>query len=143
MMCLTLFGYFFIAHYKTHGAWKSYPGLAIYMIYFCTPEVGKSFPSCPFMWDILYSLKLENHTVVYTFMRDILYSKKMNFNPIHPLNISYSSFKWWYLSNEFHTHFDHYHISDFIRLVSISSYNSVKLNSKLNSQGSFFSQQVY
>ena len=41
-------------HCKTHGAWKSYPGLAIYMIYLCTPEVGKSFPSHPFMRDILY-----------------------------------------------------------------------------------------
>ena len=43
-----------ILHCKTHGAWKSYPSLAIYMIYLCTPEVGKSFPSHPFMRDILY-----------------------------------------------------------------------------------------
>ena len=43
-----------VYHCKTHGAWKSYPGLAIYMKYLCTPKVGKSFPSHPFIRDILY-----------------------------------------------------------------------------------------
>ena len=37
-------------------------------------------------------------------MLDILYFQIMNFNPIHPLTISYSSFKWLDLSAEFHTH---------------------------------------
>ena len=57
-------------HCGTHEVWKSYPGLAFYVRYFvplwlenhilvihlhdiyCTPAVGKSYFSHPFMWDI-------------------------------------------------------------------------------------------
>ena len=109
-------------------------------VYHCkTDGAGKSFPIYPFMWDILYPPQLENHTVVYPFMWDILYSNSMNFNLIHPLNTSYSSFKWWYPSTEFHIYFQCFHTPDFIYLVCILAYNRVKVIT----QGSFFSQQVY
>ena len=48
---------------------------------------------------------LENHTLV----RDILHSQSMNFSPIHPFNISYSSFKFWVPFTEFHTYLVLFH----------------------------------
>ena len=66
--------------------WKIIPSLSIYVI-FIIP-----------MW-------LENHTLV----RDILHSQSMNFSPIHPFNISYSSFKFWVPFAEFHTYLVLFH----------------------------------
>ena len=48
-------------HCGTHGAWKSYSGLAIYEILY-TFVVGKPWLSHPFMRFV--SLQLENHTLV-------------------------------------------------------------------------------
>ena len=136
-----LFTLLIALHCGTHGAWKSYPGLAIYVIYFvplwleshnwvihlweifCTSAVGKSYLSHPFMLDILYPyswkiiwyiipLWLENHTLV------------IHLHEIYcTFAVGKSSFKLWDPSNEFHEHLVLFHTPHFIHLGWISSYN--------------------
>ena len=114
----------------------------------------KIIPSYPFMWDILYPcswkiipwssiyvryivpLRLEIYTSVYSFMVRYLYCQSMNFNPIHPLTISYSSlkllnhssFKWLNPSAEFHKDLVRFHTPPIHSFRWISSYNRVKIS---------------
>ena len=131
--------FLFCVHCGTHGAWKSYSGLVIYMIYFiplwleshnwvihlweifCISAVGKSYLSHPFVWDILYPcgwkiihyiipLWSENCTLVIH-----LHEKYCTFI------VRKSSLKLGDPSNEFHEHLVLFHTPQFISLGWISS----------------------
>ena len=121
-------------HCGIQGAWKSYPGLAIYMRYFvplwleshswiihlweifCTSAVGKSYSVYPFMWDILYPyswkiiqhiipLWLENHTL-FIHLHEIFCTFAAGKSFFRPGDLSY----------EFHEYLGTFHTPQFISL---------------------------